>query len=349
MLALLSALVVASCARAGTVATVVSSATAPPGAGVGALGALPNLRETVAHVSPAVVAVDVNVTSLDFFLRPVEQVAAGSGVIIRPDGYVVTNDHVIAGASSIHVALTDRRVFEARVVGRDSRSDLAVLKIDETDLPYLTFASKDAVDVGDWVLALGNALGLEGGPTVTFGIISALGRTVRTAAGLTLTDLMQTDAAINEGNSGGPLVNLRGDIVGINTTILAEAQGIGFAINSDTVTRFTNDLIEFGRVRRPLIGLQGRTLNPAVAEQFQLKVGSGVLVTGVADGPADSAGIKPRDVILRFGGAAVTSWDQFLGLLWARRPGEKVTLEVLRGAENLQIVVTLAERPPEGG
>lgn len=344
----LAALALAGCARvaAGTPGAPTAVPTKP---GAVAPGALPALRETVALAAPAVVAVDVNMTSLDFFLRPIEQVAAGSGVIIRPDGYVVTNDHVIAGASSIQVALADKRIFEATIVGRDSRSDLAVLKIDGTDLPFLAFAARDAADVGDWVLALGNALGLEGGPTVTVGIISAVGRTVRTASGLTLTDLIQTDAAINEGNSGGPLVNLQGEVVGINTTILAEAQGIGFAINSDAVLRFTGDLIEFGRVRRPLIGLEGRTLNKAVAEQFGLSVGSGVLVTGVADGPAKAAGIKPQDVILKFGGNTVTGWDQFLGMLWARRPGETIAVELQRGAEKLKIDVTLAERPAEGG
>ncbi|MBI4304861.1 MAG: trypsin-like peptidase domain-containing protein [Chloroflexi bacterium] len=311
-------------------------------------GSLPSLREVVSKVSPAVVSVDVNITALDFFLRPVEQHSAGSGVIIRPDGYIITNDHVIASANSIQVALADDRVFPARVVGRDSRSDIAVLKIDADGLPSLEFAEKSSARVGDWVVAFGNALGLEGTPTVTVGIISALGRTVRTSSGTTLTDLIQTDAAINEGNSGGPLVNLNGELVGINTTILAEARGIGFSINSDTVQRFTTDLIEVGRIRRPLIGIFGRTLNPAIAQQLGLKAGNGVLVTAVGEGPAKRAGILTRDVILKFDGRGVSSWDQFLGILWSHRPGDQVGIEIARGEERHSLTVTLDEAPADG-
>jgi S1-C subfamily serine protease len=311
------------------------------------LGSLPPLREVVGHVSPAVVGVDVNSTALDFFLRPVEQHSAGSGAIIRPDGFVMTNDHVIAGANSIQVSLADNRVFDAKVVGRDSRSDLAVLKIEAGELPYLVFAPRDSVDVGDWVLAFGNALGLEGGPTVTVGIVSALGRTVRTSSGATLADLIQTDAAINEGNSGGPLVNLKGEIVGVNTTILADAQGIGFAINSETVERFARDLIEFGRVRLPLIGLQGRTITSGAAQQLGLGNTSGVLVTTVVNGPAGRAGIEPQDVITRFAGQAITGWDQFLGILWSRRPGETVEIEIVRERETRKLPVMLDERPAD--
>lgn len=309
---------------------------------------LPSLREVVNRVSPAVVAVDVNITALDFFLRPVEQHSAGSGVIIRTNGYIITNDHVIASANSIQVALADDRVFPATVVGRDSRSDIAVLKIDADGLPALKFADKSTVKVGDWVLAFGNALGLEGSPTVTVGIVSALGRTVRTNSGTTLTELIQTDAAINEGNSGGPLVNLNGELVGVNTTILADARGIGFSINTDTVQRFANDLIEVGRIRRPLIGISGRTLNAAIAQQLGLKTASGVLVTAVGDGPAKRAGIHTQDVIVKFSGRGVTSWDQFLGILWAHRPGDKVDTEILRGEERQTLNVTLEERPADG-
>ncbi|MBI4220834.1 MAG: trypsin-like peptidase domain-containing protein [Chloroflexi bacterium] len=310
--------------------------------------ALPGVREVVDKVSPAVVAVDVNVTALDFFLRPVEQHSAGSGVIIRPDGYIITNDHVIANARSIQVALADDRVFPASVIGRDSRSDIAVLKIEADGLPSLQFAEKSSVKVGDWVVAFGNALGLEGTPTVTVGIISALGRTVRTSGGTTLTDLIQTDAAINEGNSGGPLVNLNGKLVGINTTILAEAQGIGFSINSESVQRFTGDLIEFGRIRRPLIGIFGRTVNPAIAQQLGLKASNGVLVTAVGEGPAKRAGILNRDLIVKFDGRGISSWDQFLGILWSHRPGDQVGIDIVRGEEHHTLSVVLDEAPADG-
>jgi serine protease Do len=295
-------------------------------------------------VAPAVVAVDTSAVGLDFFRRPVAQRGAGSGVIIRKDGYIVTNAHVIRGATDVSVALADGRVYPAEVVGRDDPSDLAVLRIEASDLPALAFADSNAATVGDWVIALGNALGLDGGPTVTVGIISALGRQIDTGSGVPLSDLIQTDAAINEGNSGGPLVNLDGEIVGLNTSIIAGAQGIGFSINSATVERFTNDLIDQGRVRRPLIGISGRTLTPARAAQLRLSVDTGVLVTSTSSGPAADAGIRAGDVIQAIDDRDVASWGEFLSHLWSHRPGETLDLSVIRGGERLTVPVVLTER-----
>lgn len=317
----------------------VSTAQAPRAA-----SGLPDLSGIIKSVSPSVVAVDTSTVGLDFFLHPVEQRGAGSGVIIRPDGFIVTNSHVISNASNITVALADGRVFPATLVGRDDPSDLAVLKIDAGELPALPFADPATARVGDWVIALGNALGLDGGPTVTVGIISALGRSVRTGSGFTLSDLIQTDAAINEGNSGGPLVNLQGQLVGLNTTIIAGAQGIGFSINSGTVEQFSNDLIELGRVRRPLIGISGRTVTAGLAQQLRLPVASGVLVLRLSSGPAGSAGIEAGDVIVEIAGLEIATWDQFLSHLWRHRPGETIDIVVLRGGDRIVLPVVLAER-----
>ena len=311
-----------------------------------ALSRLPSLRDLVAQVAPAVVAIDTSTIGVDFFLRRFEQRGAGSGVIVRSDGYIVTNDHVIANASSLRVALADGRVLDATIVGRYPESDIAVVKIEVDDeLPTLEFADSDLVQVGDWVLAIGNALGLEGGPTVTAGIVSALGRTLQTETGATLSDLIQTDAAINEGNSGGPLIDLEGRVVGINTTILASAQGIGFGISSNAARRFSDDLIEFGVVHRPLIGLALETIRESIALALDLPVSRGVLVTGVADGPGKDAGIEELDVIMEIQGKPVGSRPEFLADLWSHRPGDEITLIVLRDDRQIEIVVALEERP----
>ncbi len=310
---------------------------------------LPNLRDLEEQVAPAVVAIDTSTVGVDFFLRRVEQRGSGSGVIVRPDGYIVTNDHVISDASSLHVALSDGRVLDATTIGRYPESDIAVIKIEvDEELPTLEFADSDQVRVGDWLLAIGNALGLEGGPTVTLGIVSARGRRLQTEIGATLSDLIQTDAAINEGNSGGPLVDLDGRVVGINTTVLASAQGIGFGVSSNSALRFSDDLIEFGEVRRPLIGLALETIRESIALALDLPVSRGVLVTAVGDGPAREAGVEELDVITEIEGKPAGNQSEFLADLWSYRPGDKIALTILREDRQLEIVVSLDERPSGG-
>ncbi|MFP6594326.1 MAG: trypsin-like peptidase domain-containing protein [Dehalococcoidia bacterium] len=311
-----------------------------------AISQLPSLRDLVEQVGPAVVAIDTSTTGLDFSLRRVEQRGSGSGVIIRSDGYIITNDHVISDASTLRVALSDGRVFDAVTVGRYPEGDIAVVKIEvDEELPALDFANSDEVRVGDWVLAIGNALGLEGGPTVTAGIVSARGRTLQTELGTTLADLIQTDAAFNEGNSGGPLINLEGRVVGINTTVLASAQGIGFAVSSNSARRFSNDLIEFGAVRRPLIGLALETIRESMAQALGLPVSRGVLVTGVGSGPGEDAGIQELDVNMEIEGKPVGSKPEFLADLWNYRPGDEIVVTVLREDRQIEITVSLDERP----
>ena len=315
-----------------------------------AISQLPSLRDLVERVGPAVVAIDTSTIAVDFFLRRIEQrgsgSGSGSGVIIRSDGYIITNDHVISDASTLRVALSDGRVFDAVTVGRYPEGDIAVVKIEvDEDLPTLDFADSDDVRVGDWVLAIGNALGLEGGPTVTAGIVSARGRTLQTEIGTTLADLIQTDAAFNEGNSGGPLINLEGRVVGINTTVLASAQGIGFGVSSNSARRFSDDLIEFGAVRRPLIGLGLETIRESMAHALGLPVSRGVLVTNVGPGPGEDAGIQELDVIMEIEGKPVGSRPEFLADLWNYRPGDEIVVTVLRAYRQIDITVSLDERP----
>jgi serine protease Do len=311
-----------------------------------AISQLPSLRDLVAQVGPAVVAIDTSTIAVDFFMRRFEQRGSGSGVIVRSDGYIITNDHVISDAFSLRVALPDGRVQGASIIGRYPEGDIAVIKIDvEDELPTLEFADSDQVRVGDWVLAIGNAINLEGGPTVTAGIVSARGRTLQTEIGATLSDLIQTDAAFNEGNSGGPLIDLEGRVVGINTTVLSSAQGIGFGINSNSARRFSDDLIEFGAVRRPLIGLALEEIRESMAVTLELPVSRGVLVTGVGDGPGKDAGIDELDVIMEIESKPVGSRPEFLADLWNYHPGDEITLTVLRDGRQIEIAVSLDERP----
>jgi len=307
--------------------------------------ALPSLGGVVEAVAPAVVAINVRSVGYDFFLRPVTQRASGTGVIVRSDGYIVTNNHVVGDARNVVVTLFDGRTFDAEIVGRYEPSDIAVLRIDATDLTPLPFSPAGSLKVGDWVVAMGNALGLEGAPTVTIGIASALGRTITSAGGAILADLVQTDAAINQGNSGGPLVNLSGELVGLNTTIIAEAQGIGFAVSSALVERYANDLIEFGRVVLPFFGIGGETLGRSLATSLGLDVSNGVIVAILGDGPARRAGVQIGDVIAALDGKPVSTYPQFLSLLWGYQAGDTVEVSIVRENEELTVPVTLELRP----
>ncbi|MFH1485085.1 MAG: trypsin-like peptidase domain-containing protein, partial [Chloroflexota bacterium] len=197
----------------------------PPAKAAPAIASLPSITDAVDTIRPAVVFITVRTLSLDFFLQPVPQQGAGTGVIFDAKGYILTNNHVVENARQIKVSLPDGRAFDAELVGRDPPTDLAILKIAADALPLARFGDSQKLRIGDWVVAIGNALALEGGPTVTVGVVSAMGRSIDGNTG-TLHDLIQTDAAINPGNSGGPLVNLKGEVVGINTAIIQGAEGI---------------------------------------------------------------------------------------------------------------------------
>jgi len=269
----------------------------------------------------------------------------GSGVLIRPDGLVLTNNHVIQGADEINLVLADGRSMPAGIVGTDVETDLAVLRVDGKDLPAARIGDSDRLRVGDVVLAIGNPYGV--GQAVTMGIVSATGRS---QLGLTTYEnFIQTDAAINPGNSGGALVNTRGEVVGINTAIFSRSggsQGIGFAIPVSLAMAVTDDIVANGRVIRGWIGVSGQDLTPVLAESLGLSSDSGVLVAGVQhNGPADRAGLQPGDVITGLDGTPARNAVEIMNAIARHRPGDIARLKVDRQGRNLTLEVQVVERP----
>jgi Do/DeqQ family serine protease len=274
------------------------------------------------------------------------QLGLGSGVIVSPEGYLLTNHHVVADADDIDVQLADGRQARASLIGTDPETDLAVLKIDLDTLPVMVFGNASTLEVGDAVLAIGNPFGV--GQTVTSGIVSALGRN---RLGLsTFENFIQTDAAINPGNSGGALVDAEGHLVGINTAIFSRSggnMGIGFAIPVDTALQVLQGLVRDGKVTRGWIGVETRELTADFAESFGLPVRQGVLVTGVLqDGPASKGGLQPGDVVVRIGDTSVANPTQLLAAVAALKPAASASIGVQRGPKALELSVTVAERPP---
>ncbi|MFM2052664.1 MAG: hypothetical protein RL456_701 [Pseudomonadota bacterium] len=269
----------------------------------------------------------------------------GSAVIVSPDGYLLTNNHVVENASQIEIGLADGRRVAARVVGTDPDSDLAVLKVALGGLPAITFGNADTLQVGDIVLAIGNPFNV--GQTVTSGIVSAVGRT---GLGLnTFENFIQTDAAINPGNSGGALVDASGQLMGINTAIYSRSggsMGIGFAIPVTTARQVMEGLITEGVVTRGWIGVQPSDLTPDMAESFKLKVDRGVLITGVLqDGPASAAGMQPGDVVVNVAGTAVANTAQLLNAVAALKPQSQAVVTVQRADQMLDLTIRVAQRP----
>lgn len=274
--------------------------------------------------------------------RELKQQSLGSGFIIDKDGYIITNNHVVEGADEIRVKLADGREFKARVVGRDPKTDLALIKITTLfkDLPVLTLGDSDKIRVGDWVLAIGNPFGLE--HTVTQGIISATGRVIGAGP---YDNFLQTDAPINPGNSGGPLINLNGEVIGINTAIIATGQGIGFAIPSNLAKNVISQLKEKGKVIRGWLGVSVQSITPEIAASLGLKNESGALVTDVVSGsPADLAGIKRGDVIVSFNGKEIKKMLDLPRLVAETPAGKRVEIKIIRdGKENI-LSATISEQ-----
>ena len=274
--------------------------------------------------------------------------ALGSGVIVQRDGTILTNYHVIDGAEQIQVELTNHRVFKANVVGSDPPSDLAVLKIDAKDLDALSLGNSDQVRVGDIALAIGNPLGL--GQTVTAGIISAKGRATGLSDG-SFEDFLQTDAPINQGNSGGALINTRGELIGISSQILSTSGGnigIGFAIPSNMARNVLDQILEGGKVHRGQLGVSIQPMTPELASKLGLSDVQGVLVNSVIpNGPAAKAGLRQGDVIVDFNGAAVTDGNTLRNHVASTAPGTKVNLGIFRDRQKQQIQVTLGEYQPK--
>jgi len=276
---------------------------------------------------------------------PRHQQGIGSGVIVTKDGYILTNNHVVDGAEEVKVALQDGREFTAKVIGRDPKSDVAVIKVEAKDLPAVAMADSDKVEVGDVVLAIGNPFGI--GQTVTTGIVSATGRAG--TLGLDYEDFIQTDAAINPGNSGGALVDANGRLIGINTAILSRSggnQGIGFAIPTKLARDVMDNLVKDGHVTRGYVGVMIQDVSPALAKEFSLKDGKGALVSDVtAKSPAEKAGLKSGDVIIEFNEKKVSD-SRHLKLEVARtKPGETVSVKILRDGATKTLDVTVKELP----
>lgn len=296
----------------------------------------------------------------DFFegtpYQEFKQMGLGSGVIIDPDGYVLTNEHVVSDADKITVTLPDGREFKAAVKGRDMRSDLAVIKIDAHNLPVAKLGDSDALKIGQWVIAIGNPFGFalqNPEPTVTVGVVSAMHRSLgRSSLGYRdYNDLIQTDAAINPGNSGGPLVNLNGEVVGINVAIFSTSggyQGVGFAIPINSATRVISRLIEGKKIQYGWLGVTVQDLNEDLVNYFSLPDKNGVLVAKVLEGgPAQKAGVKESDVIIRFDNTQINNVRELLSVVGKAEVGRKVDLTLIRDKKTMVVNLVVGERPEE--
>ncbi|MBI1807366.1 MAG: Do family serine endopeptidase [Ignavibacteria bacterium] len=287
------------------------------------------------------------------FPEPEPQQGAGSGVVISPDGYILTNNHVVDDASEngIEVIQNDKHRMKAKIIGTDPTTDLAVIKVEETNIPTAAFGNSDNLEVGEWVVAIGNPLGLQS--TVTAGIISAIGRgnigVIRDTYGIE--NFIQTDAAINPGNSGGPLVNLNGEVIGINAAIAttnARYQGYGFAIPINLARSVAEDLIKSGKVRRGYIGVRIQAVDEAMAKALGMENAQGVIIQNIEkDGAAESAGLKESDVIISVDGKEVNAANELQSYIARKHPGDQVTLKIYRDGKPMTKIVTLRSRKEE--
>ena len=328
-----------------------------PATPAGAPAPLDSLRAAVKKAAPAVVSINTSTTTRNqqsgdpwfrFFFGDrgeQQQSGLGSGVIMSPEGYILTNNHVVEGADAIEVVLPDARSAVAKVIGTDPESDLAVLKINLDKLPVMVLGNADQMQVGDRVLAIGNPFGV--GQTVTSGIVSALGRN---QLGInTFENFIQTDAAINPGNSGGALTDVYGNLMGINTAIYSRtggSLGIGFAIPVSTAKQVMESIVKNGQMVRGWIGVEPGELTPELAQTFGVPVEQGVIITGVlGGGPAAQAGIRPGDVITAVAGQPVRTVSELLTRISALPPGQAVAFAVQRRSDSVQVDVTPAQRP----
>src|ERR1700730_19276955 len=301
-------------------------------------GAVERLSESVVGIESTRITRDYR-----FGMVPVE--GQGSGVIIDPRGIIITNNHVVDESARVQVNLKDGRTFVGEVIGTDSATDVALVKVEADNLPFATLGDSEKLKVGQIVLAIGNALGLPGAPTVSMGLIGALGRPLP-GTDFVVEGLIQTDAAINPGNSGGPLADLDGRVIGMNTAMIPFAQGMGFAIPSETIKRIMDQITRHGRVVRPWLGISGLDVNPSIARRYGLSVDSGVLLAEVMrDSPAHVAGLREGDIVVGIGEHKV---EQMKGLVTALSKfaiGERVTMSFVRTGTTYEADLRLAEAP----
>ena len=312
------------------------------------LGSELTTQELVAQVAPAVVSIVTETVTYNWFWQAVPQTGAGSGIAISSDGYIVTNNHVVEEAQKVTVTLSDGSAFAATVVGTDAQTDLAVVKIEASNLDYLHFLSNslDQLSVLDPVVAVGNALALPGGPTWTTGVVSNLGRSIEENNGVVLNDIIQTDAAINAGNSGGPLLNTAGQVVGINVAIASNAENIGFAISTDTVIPVVQSIITEGKVVRPWLGVSVTSVTSTIQQYYDLSVDTGALIVSVtSDSPADQAGLKAGDVITKIDDENISTTEELISAIRSHQIGDQVEIVYYSGDVQKVANVTLEESP----
>lgn len=307
------------------------------------------ITQSVEKVAPAVVTVFGTVPGqTTFFGRSPDETVSGSGVIVSSNGYIVTNYHVVEGSSNLSVILSNGNQIPAEIVNADIYADLAVIKANGNMPAVAAFGNSNNLRPGESVIAIGSPLG-EFRNTVTVGVVSATGRTLNTGKGYFMEDLIQTDAAINQGNSGGPLVNLNGEVIGINTMIVrgglggsAVAEGLGFAIPSNTVRLISEQIISTGAFARPYLGVTWQAINPSIAQRYRLPVEWGAYVSRVENGsPAQKAGILRGDIITAIGGLNIDQQRSYLNALFAHAPGETVVISLIRDNRSMDIEVTL--------
>jgi S1-C subfamily serine protease len=304
-----------------------------------------SVLEVVEKVTKSVVNVNTVRLLHDFYYQVVPVQGMGSGVIIDPRGFIVTNNHVIEGAEKIDATLASGKVLHGKLVGTCVSDDIAVVKVDGSDLPSAELGNSDELRVGQTVFAIGNPFGLSGGPTVTKGVISAVKRSIRSERGL-IENLVQTDASINPGNSGGPLVDVRGRVVAISTAIVPFAQGIGFAIPVNSAKRCATEIMTHGQTLRPWLGVSGLTITREIASYYNLPVDKGVLIAEVMpNSPAEEAEIRRGDIIIGFGDKATNSIEDMVKEIQKRKIGEKARVLLLRGDEKWMADVTLGRTP----
>ena len=309
------------------------------------------ITDAVAKVGPAVVTVvGVIPGQVTFFGRTSDQQVSGSGVFISKDGYVLTNNHVVDGTDSVVIILADGTQVPVKIIGTDRYADLAVLKADTQAPAVANLGNSDNLKPGETVIAIGSPLG-DFKNTVTVGVVSATGRTIDTGEGYNIEGLIQTDAAINSGNSGGPLVNLAGEVIGINTLVVRGsgfggtiAEGLGFSIPANTAQAVAEQIIQKGFFSRPYLGINSQPITPDIAATYRLPVQWGAYVTLVGSGtPAARAGLQQGDIITRVGDIALDAEHSYTNALFAYKPGDQVTLEVVRDGKTLELQVTLGE------
>lgn len=305
-----------------------------------------NTVAVVKILTPSVVQIVTEFLAMDMFNQPVPGRGVGTGIVLDRQGHILTNNHVIDGARSITVTLSNGKSYPAQVVGGDVTTDTAVIRIEAPGLQPAVLGLSSSLEVGQEVIAIGHALGLPGGPTVSKGVVSALDRSIQIDAQTTMVDLIQTDAAINPGNSGGPLLTTRAEVIGINTAGIRGSQGISFAINIDDAKIVVAQLMARGYVDRGFLGISPANLPPALGNQLNVPVIEGLLVVQVVpDSPAAKAGLQEEDVIVELGDEPIRNTGELSKFLIVHPPGDTVTVVYFRGSEKRTTQVTLAERP----